>query len=48
MSRKLLHTLIPAAAIALIPSTTAVQAANPASTYRQLDQLMDVFERVRA
>lgn len=48
MSRKLLHTLIPAVAIALIPSTTAVQAANPASTYRQLDQLMDVFERVRA
>ena len=24
------------------------QAANDAETYRQLDQLMDVFERVRA
>ncbi len=48
MPRNLLRTLVPAAAIALIPSTTAVQAANSGSTYRQLDQLMDVFERVRA
>lgn len=48
MPRQILRTLIPAAAIVLIPSTTAVQAANPGSTYRQLDQLMDVFERVRA
>ena len=48
MPRSIWHTLVPAAAIALVPSTTAVHAANPGSTYRQLDQLMDVFERVRA
>jgi carboxyl-terminal processing protease len=48
MPRQIMRTLIPAIAIAMIPSTTAVQAANTGSTYRQLDQLMDVFERVRA
>ncbi len=48
MPRKYLLSFVPAAIIAMIPSTTAVQAANPSNTYRQLDQLMDVFERVRA
>ncbi|MEE4350651.1 MAG: S41 family peptidase [Pacificimonas sp.] len=33
---------------ALMPTPTSVQAANSDETYRQLDQLMDVFERVRA
>lgn len=48
MARKLWKYVIPAAALALVPAATAVQAANDAETYRQLDQLMDVFERVRA
>jgi carboxyl-terminal processing protease len=48
MNRRILNTLLPAAIIAMVPSTTSVQAANPGSTYRELDRLMDVFERVRA
>ena len=48
MPRNYFRYVIPAAALALIPAATAVQAANDAETYRHLDQLMDVFERVRA
>ncbi len=48
MSRPYLKYVIPAAALALWPIATAVQAANDADTYKQLDALMDVFERVRA
>ena len=56
MARKVLRYVIPAAAIALIPAANAVFAANEAEqapatnadTYKQLDTLMDVFERVRA
>jgi carboxyl-terminal processing protease len=46
--RRLLTIMLPAAAIALVPVTASVQAANDAETYKQLDQLMDVFERARA
>lgn len=46
--RPTLKYIIPAAALALVPIATAVQAANDADTYKQLDALMDVFERVRA
>ncbi len=48
MSVKSLRILLAAGAIALIPAVTASQAANEAETYQQLDQLMNVFEKVRA
>ena len=35
------------AVLALIPASAAVQAAAESDTYKQLDALMDVFERVR-
>ena len=38
---------LPLAALALIPASAAVQAAAESDTYKQLDTLMDVFERVR-
>jgi carboxyl-terminal processing protease len=44
----MLRYVVPAAALALVPIATATHAANDADTYRQLDALMDVFERVRA
>lgn len=57
MSRNSLKYAVPAILLALIPASAAVQAAGeateaakPASsadTYRELDRLMDVFERVR-
>ncbi len=37
----------PLAALALIPASAAVHAAAESDTYKQLDALMDVFERVR-
>ncbi|GGE15000.1 peptidase S41 [Polymorphobacter glacialis] len=39
--------ILPLAALALIPTGAAVRAAAESDTYKQLDQLMDVFERVR-
>lgn len=38
---------LPLAALALIPASAAVNAAAESDTYKQLDTLMDVFERVR-
>ncbi|PZN97654.1 MAG: peptidase S41 [Alphaproteobacteria bacterium] len=40
--------VLPFAALALIPGAAAVRAAAESDTYKQLDALMDVFERVRA
>ncbi len=40
--------VLPLAALALIPGAAAVRAAAESDTYKQLDALMDVFERVRA
>ncbi len=39
--------VLPLAALALIPGAAAVRAAAESDTYKQLDALMDVFERVR-
>ena len=39
--------VLPLAALALIPGAAVVRAAAESDTYKQLDQLMDVFERVR-
>jgi len=47
MSLKSVRILLAASALALIPAVTAVQAAGEADTYQQLDQLMNVFEKVR-
>ena len=54
MSRIPMKFVIPAALLAIIPASAVVQAANDpevkpssADTYRELDRLMDVFERVR-
>ena len=38
---------LPLAALALVPGYAAVDAAGGADTYKELDALMDVFERVR-
>lgn len=38
---------LPLAALVLVPGYAAVQAAAETDTYRELDALMDVFERVR-
>src|SRR3546814_17399945 len=48
MSVKPLRFLLAAGAIALIPAAAATQAASEADTYQQLDQLMNVFEKVRS
>ena len=53
MSRRLSRFVMPAAAVLLLPALTAVQPAkeetpSEAETLRQLDQFMDVFERVRS
>ncbi|MGL4543755.1 MAG: S41 family peptidase [Polymorphobacter sp.] len=39
--------VLPLVALALIPASAAVRAAAESDTYKQLDALMDVFERVR-
>ena len=38
---------LPVVALLAIPGTAAVRAASESDTYKQLDVLMDVFERVR-
>ena len=47
MSKTLLRSAVALSAIALVPATTAALAAVDASTYKELDQFMSVFERVR-
>ncbi len=39
---------LPLVALMLIPASVAVHAASESDTYKQLDALMDVFERVRS
>ena len=39
--------LLPLIALVMVPGAAAVQAASESDTYKQLDALMDVFERVR-
>ena len=39
--------VIPLTALAMVPAAAAVRAAAQSDTYKQLDTLMDVFERVR-
>jgi carboxyl-terminal processing protease len=48
MSKILLRSLAVIGAVALVPATTAGIAAVEADTYRELDQFMSVFERVRS
>ncbi|EMD81740.1 S41 family peptidase [Pacificimonas flava] len=59
MKHRILYAFLPMAMAAVVPTQTSVLAqdapaeeptetANATDTYRQLDQLMDVFERVRA
>ena len=48
MKHRILYAFLPIGMAALVPTQTSVQAANTSSeTFRQLDQLMDIFERVR-
>jgi carboxyl-terminal processing protease len=48
-SRRLpLRSLLAVSALALIPTVTASQAAPDVALYKELDQFMNVFERVRA
>ncbi|MEY2883790.1 MAG: hypothetical protein RL490_1514 [Pseudomonadota bacterium] len=46
-ARSRLKLALPFVALALIPCAVAVKAAAESDTYKQLDALMDVFERVR-
>jgi carboxyl-terminal processing protease len=48
MAREFLRAFAVAGAVALVPATTAGLAAVDTNTYRELDQFMNVFERVRA
>ena len=49
MSRQFLKYALPAAAlVAMVPIAGAVRAASESDTYKQLDALMDVFEKIRA
>ena len=47
MSLRIPRLLIAASVLALLPAVTAVQASSEMETYEQLDQLMNVFEKVR-
>lgn len=47
MSLRIPRILIAASVLALLPAVTAVQASSEMETYEQLDQLMNVFEKVR-
>ena len=48
MKHRILYAFLPIVmAVAAAPTPTSGQAAGNSDTYRQLDQLMDVFERVR-
>ncbi|MGP1352879.1 MAG: S41 family peptidase [Parasphingopyxis sp.] len=48
MARPFISAIGAAGTLALIPAFTAALAAVDVDTYRELDQFMDVFERVRA
>jgi carboxyl-terminal processing protease len=48
MANNLLRSIGLVSAVALIPAATAALAAVDVSTYRELDQFMNVFERVRS
>lgn len=48
MKTSLLRATALVSAVAMVPATTAALAAIDSSTYRELDQFMNVFERVRA
>ena len=48
MASNLIRSLGLVSAIALVPATTAALAQVDVDTYRELDQFMNVFERVRA
>ncbi len=48
MSKSLLRAALLVSSVALFPSATAAIAAVDTNTYREIDQLMAVFERVRA
>jgi carboxyl-terminal processing protease len=48
MAQNLLRSLGLVSAVALIPAATAALAAVDVNTYRELDQFMNVFERVRS
>src|SRR3712207_4931558 len=48
MANNLLRSLALVSAVALIPATTSSFAAVDVDTYRELDQFMSVFERVRS
>lgn len=47
MPRYLLRSVLLVGAVALVPAITAGIAATDSETYRELDQFMNVFERVR-
>src|SRR3990167_4280059 len=47
MSLRIPRILIAASVLALLPAVPAVQASSEMETYEQLDQLMNVFEKVR-
>ncbi|MGE5723455.1 MAG: S41 family peptidase [Sphingomonadales bacterium] len=48
MPKNFLRSLALVSAVALVPAATSVNAAVDVDTYKQLDQFMNVFERVRA
>lgn len=48
MAKAMMRALLAASAVALIPATTAAVSAVDVDTYRELDQFMNVFEKVRA
>ena len=48
MSKNLLRSLALVSAVALVPAATASLAAVDVGTYRELEQFMSVFERVRS
>src|SRR5215470_9607932 len=48
MAKTLIRSLGLVSAVALVPAFTAAFAAVDVDTYRELDQFMSVFERVRA
>ena len=48
MPNSLFRSLALVSAVALVPAATSSIAAVDASTYRELEQFMNVFERVRS
>ena len=48
MAKFLLRSALLVGAVALVPAVTSAIAATDAETYREMDQFMNVFERVRA